>query len=228
MTVSIYAKTRTAHAQEVREKKQIPAVLYGAGITPISVSVGYLDFETLLKGAGYSTLVDFSLDNTKEPVKVLIQDVQIDPVKQTIIHADFRQINMSEELHGTIELRLVGESPAVKTLGGTLIKGPEELHIRCLPKDLVGHIDIDISALATFDDVIHVRSLSLPSGITVTDNPDMVIAKVAAPLTEDEIKAMEEEGPKSVEDVEVEAKGKKEEEGAEGAEAPAKKEKKEE
>ncbi|MEK7083823.1 MAG: hypothetical protein AAB932_01160, partial [Patescibacteria group bacterium] len=125
-----------------------------------------------------------------------------------------------------------GESSAVKEAGGTLMTPRSELKIKCLPKDLVGHIDIDLSTLKTFDDMIHVREVTLPPGITVLDDAEIVIAKVARPLTDEELKAMEEAGPKSVEDVAVvEKKEKKEgeEDGEEGkAGEAAKGEKKEE
>ena len=229
MSFSIHTMSRTpGRAQAVRAEGFIPAVLYGPDISSTAVSVNYRLFEKLYRDAGESSLIDCVIEGRNTPIPVVIQDVQYDPAKGRIIHVDFRQVKMSEEMNVAVELRFVGESPAVKGLGGTLLKAVNIIHVRCLPKDLVAHIDVDLSGLATFDDMIHVKDVSLPSGLAATDDRDMVVAKVLPPLTEDQIKAMEEEGMKGVEAVAVVEK-KKEEEAPEGeGETPVGGEKKEE
>lgn len=215
------SKREKNNADSVRAQGLVPGVVYGPDREPAPISVDYVTFNRLYNEAGESQLIDLAIEGEKEPVKVLIQDVQYDPIKTRITHVDFRQIRMGVEMHAAIELEFMGEAPAVKELGGTLVKTLDTVNVKCLPRDLVGSVQVDLSVLKTFDEAIHIKDLILPTGITVTDNPDTMIAKVAPPLTEDELKAMEEEGPKSVEDVEVEKKGKKEEEGAEGAEGAA-------
>ncbi|MBD3311094.1 MAG: 50S ribosomal protein L25 [Candidatus Magasanikbacteria bacterium] len=211
-------KREPKNSGELREQGKIPAILYGPEREEAQpVSLDYNVFEKLYDEAGESSLIDLTVEGEKEPVKVLIQDIQYDPVKNDIIHVDFRQIKMGEEMYTTIELEFVNESPAVKELGGTLVKGNDYLNVKCLPKDLVSEIKVDLAVLETFDDTITIADLSIPEGITVTDNPDALIAKVSAPLTEEQLKAMEEETA-SVEDVEVEEKGKEGEETEEGEE----------
>ena len=220
MTFSIEVKTRKETAENTRVQGLIPAILYGAGAKSVSVSVNGLVFNKLYNEAGESNLIDLSVDGGSEKTKVLIKDAQRDPVRDNFIHVDFMKINMNKEMHATLPVRFVGESPAVKELGGTLIKALEEVHIKCLPKDLVSELSFDLSVLNTFSDIIHVRDLKLPAGIVVTENPTTVVVKVAAPLTEEQLKAMEEAGPKGVEDVEVE---KKKKEALEGEEVEAEK-----
>lgn len=198
---------------DLRAAGRLPGVLYGQGVDSVSIVVDKVQFEKLYDEAGEASLIDFTVEGGKEPVKVLIQDVQYDPVKQKPIHFDLRQIRMDKEMEVAIELRFVNEAPAVKAEGGTLVKSMEELNIRCLPKDLVGSVEVDLGALKTFDDAICVKDIKLPVGIKATDNPEAAIATVARPLTEEQLKAMEETGPKSVEEVEVEKKGKEEVEG---------------
>lgn len=226
MNFSIEVKTRTEKSAVTRAQGLIPGVLYGQKIKPISVFVNGIVFEKLYKQAGESNLIDLQLDG-KNPGKVLIQDVQIDPVRGNIIHVDLMQIDMGKEIHATVPINFVNEAPAVKELGGTLIKALQELNIKCLPKDLVGQIDFDLSGLKTFDDVIHVRELILPSGIVVTDSADVVVAKVNKPLTEEEFKAMEEGQVKDIATIEVEGEKEKAEKEAALA-AEGEKEKKEE
>jgi large subunit ribosomal protein L25 len=215
MSYTLEVTKRTKNATSTRDSGSIPAVVYGSGSQPDSVSVDYRIFEKLYSQAGESSLIDLVVDK-QAITKVLIQDIQRDPVKGTIIHADFRRINMDKEMTATIEIRFVGEPPAVKALGGTLNKAVDSLNIKCLPNDLVSHVEVDLSILSTFDNAIYIRDISIPIGITITDNPTTLVAKVAAPLSEDQLKAMEESEQTSVEDIEVEGKAKEDGEGEEG------------
>lgn len=210
-------KREGKNADDLRAAGRLPGVLYGQGVDSVSIVVDKVQFEKLYDEAGEASLIDFTVEGGKEPVKVLIQDVQYDPVKQKPIHFDLRQIRMDKEMEVAIELRFVNEAPAVKAEGGTLVKSMEELNIHCLPNDLVSSVDVDLSVLKTFDDAICVKDIKLPIGIKVMDNLEATIATVARPLTEDQLKAMEETGPKSVEEVEVEKKGKEEVEGSDSA-----------
>ena len=224
MSFSMTAETRAlGSAAAIRVSGMLPAVVYGGDRAKSqAVTIRYVDFEKLYNEAGESSLIDLRVEGESEPVKVLIQDIQYDPVKGRMIHVDLRQIKMSEKMAVSVELTFAGEAPAVKELGGTLMKAHDYVNVTCLPKDLVSEIVVDLSVLKTFTDAIRVSDLPVPSGITVTDQPEMVLAKVTPPLTEDQLKAMEEAGPKSVEDIEVEKKGKKEEEGEAAAEDVAK------
>ena len=205
MALSLTAKKREAgKADDLRSQNKIPGVLYGPEIEPVSITFDYNTFEKLYKEAGESTLVDFTVEGDKEPTKVLIQAIQINPVKRTISHVDLRQIPMGVELTATIELNFIGESAAVKEQGGTLVKAHDSVNVKCLPKDLVSHIDVDLSTLATFEDAISIKDLQLPEGIVVTDDSEGSIAKVSAPMSEDQLKAMDEAEAPSIADVEVE------------------------
>jgi len=227
MIFNFTAKKREGKAEDVRAEDLLPGVLYGPEIEPVSLEVDYNTFAKLHKQAGESSLIDFTLEGGKEAVKVLIQDIQYDPVKGKMIHFDLRQIEMGKEMTATIVLSFVGESMAVKEQGGTLMETVKTVNVRCLPKDLVSEIEVDLSVLNTFDDMINIGDLKLPAGIVVTDDPETMIAKVNAPLTEEQIKAMEEAEAPSVEDVEVEGEGEedKEGEGEEDKEGEADKEK---
>ena len=125
-------------------------------------------------------------------------------------------------IYATVELRFVGESPVIKAQGGTVMRSVENVEVKCLPKDLVSHIDVDLSVLKTFDDVVKVKDLIVPAGITITNpNAEDLVVKVTEALTEDEIKAME-TAAAPVDLSKIETAGKKKEEGEEGAEGAAK------
>ena len=219
MPFKLSANERTVKGEKVRTKTVLPAVVYGMGAPAASVTLNYAEFVKLYDQAGEASLIDLLLGD-KADGKVLIQDIQYDPVSDRIIHVDLRRIDMRKEMTATVELRFVGESPVIKAQGGTLMRNLESAEVKCLPKDLVSHIDVDLTVLKTFDDVIKIKDLIVPAGITITNpHAEDLIAKATAALTEEEIKAME-EAAKPVDLGKIEVAGKKkEEEGEEGAEA---------
>lgn len=222
MAFAIVAQKRTANGRKTREQGFLPGVVYGQGTESVSIAVPYSLFDKLYNQAGEASLIDFTFEGENgKPVKVLIQDVQYDPVKGKMIHVDLRQINMNEEMTATVELSFVGQSLAEKELGGTLMKTLNTIAVRCLPQDLVNEVEVDLSVLKTFNDVIHISDLKLPAGVVCSDNADTVVAKVSAPISEEEFKAMEEQGPGSIEEIKVESEEKKKE--AEAAAAAAEK-----
>jgi len=217
MTFKLSAKERTAKGADVRTKTVLPAVVYGMGAPAASVTINYDEFVKLFAEAGEASLIDLLLGD-KADGKVLIQDIAYDPVSDRIIHVDLRRIDMNKEMTATVELRFIGESPVIKALGGTLMRSVVSVEVACLPKDLVSYIEVDLTALKTFDDVIKIKDLIIPAGITITNpHAEDLIAKATAALTEDEIKAMEETS-KPVDLGKIEVAGKKKEEGEEGAE----------
>ncbi len=233
MTFKLAAIARTEKGEKVRTKTVLPAVVYGMGGPATSVTLNYDEFVKLYDQAGEASLIDL-LVGDKADGKVLIQDIAYDPVSDRVVHVDLRRIDMNKEMTATVELRFVGEPPVIKEQGGTLMRNLESVEVKCLPKDLVSHIDVDLTGLKTFDDVVKIKNLIVPAGITITSpHAEDLIAKVTAALTEDDIKAMETAAaPVDLAKIEVAGK-KKEEEGEEGAEAAkpeagAKEEKKEE
>jgi len=206
---------------QLRRDGQVPAVIYGPGTEPRNVSAEARMLEKFLMSEESSGLVDLSVDGS-QPVKVLIQDVQRHPVKGEVTHVDFRQVKMDEEIEAEVEFNFVNESPAVKALGGILIRNMDSIPVTCLPADLVTHIDVDLSVLKEIDDVIRVGDLTPPAGIVFDAEDEDVIAVVNAPITEEELQKLE--GKPEEADVEsVEVAGQKEagekESGSESAES---------
>ena len=200
--------------ERLRVNASIPAVIYGSDVKSTSIAVNDREFSRVYRAAGESTLVDLVIDNAK-PVKVLIQDLQRDVMRGDVIHVDFFQVNMNKEIDAEIKLKLVGEAPAVRELGGTLIQTLEELNVRCLPGALVHEIEVDVTGLKTFEDAVHVSDLVIPEGMRVTNEPEESVVIVEEPRSEDELAKLNEVVATYVTQVEVEKKGKEEtEEGA--------------
>jgi len=218
------AATRTGlgrRAKHIQDSGNIPAVVYGHGIEPKAVQVNRSEFRKLYRQAGTSSLIDLTVDSGS-PVKALIQEIQVHPITMDPYHIDFRQIRMDEELTIDVPLKFVGESPAVKGLAGTLVHPIAEIKVKCLPADLPHEIEVDLSLLKTFDDSITVKTLNVPKGVTVLDDANVTSAMVTPPLTEEQLKKMEEEGKTAdVTTIKTEAEEKKQAEEAKKAEEAA-------
>lgn len=216
------AKTRTERGRKtstLRAAGAVPAVVYGSGTQPLNVSVDRNQFVKTYQEAGESSIVELKIDGAT-PLHVLIQDYQIDPLRTEYTHIDFRSIDMNKEIETEVELEFVGESLAVKALGGTFIPAMETVEIRALPSKLVRSIKVDISLLATFDDAIRVSDLQVPEGVTILSDAEQAVASVEPPRSEEEMKALDEAVEMDVTAVEV-AKEKKEGEEGEGEEGAA-------
>ncbi len=190
---------------DVRSNGMVPAVVYGASVENTSISVSSIEFVKVFKEAGESSTIVIDIEGKK--VDVLIHDVQFDPVKSHPVHVDFLAVDMNKPVHVLVPLEFVGVAPAEKSGLGTLVKVLHEVEIEALPKDLPHNISVDISSLLTLENQIHAKDLVMPAGVTLLTEMDEVIALVAAAKEEkEEVVAVD------LSAIEVEKKGKKEEE----------------
>lgn len=208
---TLQVATRTETASKARQTGNIPGVLYGQGIEAVTVEVVAKDFDRVYREAGETSLVTLSLKDGKE-YPVIIRETQLHPIKGHVTHVDFYQVRMDEEIRANVPLEFVGVAPAVKDLGGVLLRSMDEIEIEALPQDLPPHIEVDITPLDSFDKVIRIEDLKLPEGVKVLQEAEEVVVLVQAPRTEQELEALTEEVKEDVESVE----GVKKEEPAEG------------
>ena len=194
----------------VRETGQIPAGFYGKKEVSTPISIPKIDFLKVWKEAGESSVITLEMpDGNKES---LIQDVDLDPVTGSPRHADFYVFEKGHKVEVELPLEFTGVSPAVKDLGGMLVKVLHELKVEAMPKDLPHNIIIDISSLANFGDQILAKDIALPTGVELKEHSEEVVALVSAPREEKE----EEVAPIDLSTIEVEKKGKDEEESEAG------------
>jgi large subunit ribosomal protein L25 len=145
-------------ARRVRREGKIPAVVYGAGkdAAPISVDPRHV-LRILRSDTGHNTIFDLAM-NGGEKTKVMIVDWQYEPIKGHLLHIDLKRIAMDKALRVSIPIVLQGVPAGVKTEGGILEQLLREVEIECLPGDIPGHIDVDVSEL-TFGKVLRVSDL---------------------------------------------------------------------
>lgn len=207
---TLTAKVRDGKESPVKLRKTgfIPAVYYGKKEKSTPISVDSRDFKKVWKGAGESSIITLKTDHGD--VDSLLYEVQVDPVTGEPTHADFYTVDKDTEIYANIPLEFVGVSPAVKDLGGVLVKVIHEIEVKSLPKNLPHNIEVDISTLLEINSHISVSDLKLPHGVTTTENATETVVLVSAPKEE---KFDEPVVPIDLSAIEVEKKGKTEEEG---------------
>ena len=223
------AKPRTSsNNQALRRSGNVPAVLYGPKLDSQAMEMDQKTFSKLYKEAGHTSLVNLEIkgsskDKTETANEhvVLIREVQFHPLKNTVLHVDFFQVDMNKAIRTDVPLIFTGESLAVKDMGGVLIRSHNTVDLEALPNDLPHDIEVDISVLDDFEKIIHIKDLVLPDGVKLHHEDDDVIALVQPPRTEEELEKLTEETEEDVEGVEG-VKDEDEEGGEEGAEGEAK------
>ncbi|MEK7091630.1 MAG: 50S ribosomal protein L25 [Patescibacteria group bacterium] len=189
-----------------RAEGRLPAVIYGGKNPAEALWLDVKDFNKVLSSAGESTLVTVKIGDDKKDV--LIHEVVKHPVSGKTIHVDLFAVDTKKPIRVSIPLVFEGVAPAIKDFGGALIKVLHELEVEALPKDLPHDFIVDISGLVALDSQIHVSDLKLPTGVTMIAEADEVIASI----TEAGEEVKEEETPIDISAIEVEKKGKSEEE----------------
>jgi len=198
MVYELKAKKRDQKA-EVRPEGQIPAVVYGPELKEnVLIHLSAVDFDKLYEKAGESSLINLSIEREKEPREVLVKDVSSDPVKTMFLHVDLYQIKRGQKLEIEAQIVLVGEAPAEKVHSGILITNLDSVTIRCLPRDIVSEVKVDLGLLKTFEDRIKIKDLNLPDTVEILADLEEVVALVAPPTveekpTEAEVKVAEEQ-----------------------------------
>jgi large subunit ribosomal protein L25 len=194
----------SADARRLRAEGKIPAVVYGHGMEPLSVSVDRRELRHALSGAaGMNTILDLTVDGNVYPA--LIKDIQRHPVRRTVQHVDFIQVNLNEEIVVAVPIHLEGEAKEVQSNNGLVDLAMQELQVRTTPRSIPDGITIDVSDM-TMDSVIRVADIPLPTGVTAEADPDATVVTVLV---------------MRVTELETEAEGEGEGEAAEGAEGEA-------
>jgi large subunit ribosomal protein L25 len=211
--LTLQAEKRQIFGKKLKPKRlsgQLPAVMYGAKDKAEALFVPTKEFKKVLTAAGESTVIALTMAEGKK--EVLINDVVFHPVSGEPLHADFYVIDKTKTIKIKVPFRFEGVAPAVKDLGATLVKVKHELEIEALPLSIPHDIEVDISSLTALDSQVTVADLKIPKDVKVIDEAAEVVASVAVAKEEEEVVA-----PVDLSAIEVEKKGKKEEE--EGAAA---------
>lgn len=175
---------------DIRKQGFIPVVLYGNKKPAEHLQIKATVFDKVFHKAGESSLIELFVDGQSQG-NVLVKDIQYEPVKHTIIHADLYRVDMAQKVTTDIPLVFVGVAPAVKELNGILVTQLDKIEVECLPQDLVSEIEVDISGLKEFTDSILIKDIVLPSGIESLQDETISVISISEPRKAEEEKSDE-------------------------------------
>jgi large subunit ribosomal protein L25 len=189
--MKVVATTRkeqgSSASRRLRRSNQVPGIIYGGSneATPIAIEHNPL-YHALRVEAFHSSILDMELDGRNE--QVLLRDIQWHPYRQQVMHIDFQRVSADRPIHMRVPLHFRNQeaSPAVKQSAGIVGHVMTEIDITCLPKDLPGFIDVDLSTIEA-GKPLHVRDIQFPAGVSpvlrAKENP--VVATVTIPGAEE-------------------------------------------
>ncbi|MCW4683255.1 50S ribosomal protein L25/general stress protein Ctc [Bacillus pumilus] len=163
--------------QKIRHSGHVPGVIYGKNTESMAVSLDSIDLLKTLRDEGKNTII--TLDVNGETKSVMVTELQTDPLKNELVHADFQVVDLQREIEADVPVQLIGESKGVKD-GGVLQQPLFELSITAKPKDIPQHIEADITNLEV-NDVLTVADLSVQSSYQVNNDPEEVVASILPP-----------------------------------------------
>jgi large subunit ribosomal protein L25 len=179
---------------QLRRSGFTPANVYGNGLDSVSIQINTDVMDKTLKTMLANEVIDLNIAGEKATRPVVVQKVQRHPLTSKVLHAEFYQVSLRTRMRADVPLIIVGRSEGVETYNGVLMKAVETVQVEALPLDLPSHIDVDITPLANLEDTLHVSDLTVPEGVTLLTDPEVVVVKVASPrvsLELDEIEAAE-------------------------------------
>lgn len=181
LTVTVRESSGKGVARQLRMAGKVPAVFYGTETENIRLEVGTKTLKDILNvPGGRSNFFNLTFEGGKIKNKIaVIKELQIDPVSDQLIHADFFELSMDKKMTATVPVRLTGKAKGVE-LGGTLQPIRRELEVSCLPKDLPDVIEIDVTDL-DIGQSIHVDEVKLPAGVEAPHDVNFTVAVLLAP-----------------------------------------------
>jgi large subunit ribosomal protein L25 len=207
MELEAKLRNQNKKAKNFIKEGDIPAILYGKDVENIPLSVNQKEFEKILKEAGESTIINLIIekDGKREAHPVLIYGIQEHYLTHKPIHIDFYQVKKGQKIKAHIPIEFIGEAPAVKILGGILVKNLDEIEVEGLPQDLPHIISVDISKLDTLESKISLKDLNISKKVKIFTSPETIVVSIVLPQ-EEEVSI-----PESPTEVKIEGEEKKSE-----------------
>jgi large subunit ribosomal protein L25 len=218
--ISLKATTREVLGKKTKTLRRqgiTPTHLFGHSLKSLALQCNTSELQHTIAQAGTASLFNLEIDTEQQPRKVLIREIQRDPLGKQLLHVDFYQVRMTEKIKADIPLVLVGEAPAMKLKGRLLVHPLTSLGIECLPDKLPSEIMVNLSSLEEVEQAIHVKDLTLDPDIVVSNDPDQLVVKVS----EARVERVEEVVAEEAVAEEAEAVAEEKPAGEEAAETPS-------
>lgn len=182
-SATLNAKVRTAAgkgaARKLRQQGEVPAIVYGHGRAPQSITVSSRELEKLLSSiAVSSTVIELAIDGSTS--RTLIREIQRHPYRRAVLHLDFQELVAGEKVTVDVPLVFTGTAEGVRTGGGILDQIMHQITVHVDPSNIPNHVDVDVTPL-TLGRSVHVSDLVIPAGVEVLNDPDATVCAVTAP-----------------------------------------------
>ncbi|NGP45802.1 50S ribosomal protein L25/general stress protein Ctc [Bacillaceae bacterium SIJ1] len=188
MAHTLHAKPRSIGQKSIittlRNEGFFPAVVYGYNMENTSVAVSYAEFVKTIREAGRTGVLDLAIEDGKN-VQVMLHDIELDPLKDQVVHADFIAVDMKADVEVEVPVVLDGEAKGAKE-GGVVQHLEHNLLVRAKPADVPESIHIAISELE-INDSINVGELTADGNYEILTDPETTILTIQPPSTEDEL-----------------------------------------
>lgn len=179
--VSLPVSNRTILGKKVRKLRKeglLPANIYGTDFTSTAVSTKYSDFAHVYKIVHETGVVYLLLD--KKEIPVMVKHIQRHPLDSSVLHVDFRKVDLTKKVVAEVPVKVIGISEAVAQKGGVLLTQSTHLSVEALPQDIPTTIEVDVSVLKELGEDIKVGALAKTEKYTITTDQEKVIVSVTA------------------------------------------------
>jgi len=163
----------------LRRQGITPVHLFGHGIKSMALQCDTAQLHRVLAEAGQTRLISLKLDNEKRPRNVVVREVQVEPRTGESLHVDFYQVKMAEQVKVEVPVVLVGEAPALRLRENTLVQELSTLSVECLPAKIPDSVELDLTSLTEPDQAARVKDIELDEGVTVLNDPEVVVVRIS-------------------------------------------------
>jgi large subunit ribosomal protein L25 len=180
--IELHADKRDILGKKVRFLRRqgiTPVHVFGHGIESLALQCDTASLQRVLARTGQTRIINLKIDDENSPRTVMAREVQQDILKGSLLHVDFYQVKMTEVIEVDVPIVLVGEAPALKDKENMLAQELNTLSIECLPANIPDSIEVDVSSLAEPDQAIRVRDIVPGEGITILNDPEVMLARIA-------------------------------------------------
>lgn len=164
----------------LRRQGITPVHVFGHGIESMALQCETSQLQRVLAEAGKTRLINLKLDKEKGLRPVVVREVQMEPRTGESLHVDFYQVKMAEQVKVEVPIVLVGEASALKLKGNTLVQALNTLSVECLPAKIPASVEVDLASLTEPEQVVRVEDIELDEGITVLNDPELVVARISS------------------------------------------------
>ena len=203
-TTTLELEPRTVLGKKVKQLRQkgyTPVHLYGSGIEASSHQIETQILGQVIPEVGTNIPLTVKVTGDETDHVCFIREIQRHPVSEELLHVDFLRVDITKSIQSRVPITLIGDPPAVQNLGGILIHAQQFLIVESLPLDVPGSIELDISDLDTFEKAVYIRDIAVGDNVTITADPNQMVARVVEPRieVEEEVETEELEGEEGLE-----------------------------